>query len=282
MTYKELLFNAEVILEQNNLEISVAKFMLMGLTNLHSYQLIPMLDETVEAKLELQFSNAIQAYVNGRPLQYILGFEEFFARRFIVDESVLIPRFETEELVEQILYRLDDFFAQQSKLKLVDVGTGSGAIAITLKLEEPTLTVFATDYSCEALATAKENARCLEANVEFIQGDMLKPLINKKIKFDCLISNPPYIPQDEEVQDIVLNNEPHVALFGGVDGTYFYERIFEKANLILNQKAFMAFEIGENHADKLVELAKYYLPEFEIEILKDLQGKQRMMFMTRE
>lgn len=281
MTYKELLENAETQLTEKKLEVSVAKFLLMGLTNMHSYQLISMLDEKMDSALASSFEQGIQAYLKGKPLQYILGYEEFFSRKFIVDESVLIPRFETEELVEQTLYRLEEFFEDTASISLVDVGTGSGAIAITLQLEDTRLEVMATDYSNDALVTAKENAKRLGAKVGFLQGDMLEPLISEQMQFDCLVSNPPYIPESEIVQDIVLNNEPHLALFGGADGTYFYERIFEKAKQVLNEKALLAFEIGDQHSSKLVKLAEYYLPEFEIEIVKDLQGKERMMFLTR-
>lgn len=110
---------------------------------------------------------------------------------------------------------------------MCDVGTGSGAIAISLALEEPKLKVYATDISDLALTVAKENANNLKADVEFLVGDMLQPLIEKNLKVDIFVSNPPYIPQEQEIEAVVKDNEPHVALFGGNDGLYFYRKILK-------------------------------------------------------
>ena len=188
------------------------------------HQLYLMMDEEVDEELLKQFQDGMQRYMNGEPIQYINGKENFFSRDFIVNENVLIPRYETEELVENILYKIDDYFDDYSSIDLCDVGTGSGAIAITLALEEPKLNVVATDISEEALEVAKANASELDAQVTFYQGDMLEPLIDRQQKFDIFVSNPPYIPQDQEIESVVKDNEPHVALFGGNDGLYFIER----------------------------------------------------------
>ena len=112
---------------------------------------------------------------------------------------------------------------------MADVGTGSGAIAIALQKEEPRFHVLATDISKEAVDVAYDNAMRLEANVQFVIGDMLEPLIERNMKFDILVSNPPYIPQDEVLEESVKDYEPHLALFGGEDGLKFYREIFAKA-----------------------------------------------------
>src|SRR5699024_7978292 len=153
------------------------------------------------------------------------------------------PRYETEELVENILYHIDDYFDGDQPLDLVDVGTGSGAIAISLEREESRLRVYATDISEEALEVARENAQRLGAEVTFMQGDMLAPLIEKGLKFDIFVSNPPYIPVNQEIEHVVKDNEPHVALFGGQDGLYFYRQIFQSASKVLKDRAILAFEM---------------------------------------
>ena len=170
------------------------------------------------------FLAGMEEYYQGKPIQYIKGCESFFGRDFKVNEDVLIPRYETEELVENILYRIDDYFNDYKEIHLCDVGTGSGAIAITLALEEPRLKVIATDISKEALVVAQDNAKTLGANVEFRNGDMLQPLLDTHEKVDIFVSNPPYIPNDQDIEAMVKDNEPHVALFGGNDGLYFYRK----------------------------------------------------------
>ena len=161
----------------------------------------------------------------------------------------------------------------------VDIGTGSGAIAISLKKEEPNLHMMATDISEKAVLVAKDNAQENEAIVSFLVGDMLQPLIERDIKVDILISNPPYIPKEEVMEDSVVNYEPHVALFGGEDGLKFYRVIFENAPQVLKEKAMMAFEMGYNQKEALSALAKSYFPEAKIEVMKDMNGKNRMLFV---
>ena len=210
--------------------------------------------------------------IENKPVQYIIGYETFYGYDFIVNEGCLIPRFETEELVENILYKFDELFDKE--VDVVDIGTGSGCIAITLALEEKRMKVVATDISTEALALAKENALKLNANVEFIQGDMLNPVMNRK--FDILVSNPPYIPDSELVDPLVKDNEPNIALFGGIDGMKFYKIILSQARSILKDKYLIAFEHAYDKGDAMKILAKTYFPEATVEVLKDMQGLDRM------
>lgn len=151
---------------------------------------------------------------------------------------------------------------------MCDVGTGSGAIAISLALEEPKLKVYATDISDLALTVAKENANNLKADVEFLVGDMLQPLIEKNLKVDIFVSNPPYIPQEQEIEAVVKDNEPHVALFGGNDGLYFYRKIFEGVNELLNERALLAFEMGFDQRELMEEALKNIFQMIRMKLLK--------------
>lgn len=280
-TVKELIKQAESRLDDSNKDVNVAKVLFYHLANKEPHELYLMYDEEVDKDLEKQFLMGMEEYYNGRPIQYIKGVETFFGRDFKVNENVLIPRYETEELVENILYRIDDYFSGYKNITLCDVGTGSGAIAISLALEEPKLKVYATDISDLALTVAKENANNLKADVEFLAGDMLQPLIEKNLKVDVFVSNPPYIPQEQEIEAVVKDNEPHVALFGGNDGLYFYRKIFEGVNELLNERALLAFEMGFDQRELMEEVLQKYFPNDPYEIIKDINGKDRMLFIYR-
>lgn len=279
MTVRELIRQSEAMLDEKDKDCNVAKVLFYHLANKEPHQLYLMMDEEVDEELYQAFQEGMKRYMDGEPIQYIKGKETFFSRDFIVNENVLIPRYETEELVENILYKIDDYFEDYEKIELCDVGTGSGAIAISLALEEPKLHVVATDISQEALEVAKENAKELEADVEFYQGDMLQPLIDQNIKVDIFVSNPPYIPAQQEIESVVKDNEPHVALFGGNDGLYFYRKIFERATQVINDRALLAFEMGFDQRKLMEEALDYYFPNIPYEIIKDINGKDRMLFI---
>ncbi len=218
-------------------------------------------------------------YCKGSPLGHVLGFEWFYGYRFHVGPDVLIPRPETEELVANVLAAYDEYFSSAENVTAADIGTGSGAIAISIKKEEKNIHMMATDISERAVAVAKQNAEENDAVVGFMVGDMLQPLIDRNLKVDILISNPPYIPQEEEMEHSVVDYEPHVALFGGEDGLKFYRIIFENASKVLKERAVMAFEMGYNQKEALSAEARKYFPDAKIEVLKDMSGKNRMLFI---
>ena len=278
-TVKELINPAESRLDDDNKDVNVAKVLFYHLAKKEPHELYLMYDQEVDDELKKEFLAGMEEYYNGRPIQYIKGVETFFGRDFKVNEDVLIPRYETEELVENILYRIDDYFADYQTITLCDVGTGSGAIATSLALEEPRLKVYATDISVNAVNVAKENAKNLNADVEFMVGDMLEPLIDRNIKVDIFVSNPPYIPQEQEIEAIVKDNEPHVALFGGADGLYFYRKIFKGVRSLLNDRALLAFEMGFDQRELMEEALQKYFPDDCYEIIKDINGKDRMLFI---
>ncbi len=280
-TVKELIKLAESRLDDAGKDVNVAKVLFYHLADKQPHELYLMYDEEVSSELEAKFLAGMEEYYQGKPIQYIKGVENFFGRDFKVNEDVLIPRYETEELVENILYRIDDYFAEYQSITLCDVGTGSGAIATSLALEEPRLKVFATDISLKAVTVAKDNAKNLGANIEFMVGDMLEPLLENEIKVDIFVSNPPYIPQEQEIEAMVKDNEPHVALFGGNDGLYFYRKIFQGVEPLLQERALLAFEMGFDQRELMEAALQEYFPNDPHEIIKDINGKDRMLFIYR-
>ena len=217
--------------------------------------------------------DAIKRLNNGEPVQYIVGNVDFYKYNFIVNKNVLIPRFETEELVLNTISFIKEYF--NKKIKVLDIGTGSGAIAISIKKEVDS-EVSATDISKEALEVAKENAERNNVSINFINTNIYDGI---KDKFDIIISNPPYIRYDEEIDEIVKNNEPHIALYADNNGLYFYEEILKDIKTILNDKYLIAFEIGKDQGNAINELKEKYLPESNIILKKDLEGRDRMIFI---
>lgn len=219
-----------------------------------------------------KLDEGIKRLEQGEPVQYIVGNVNFYGNIFNVNKNVLIPRFETEELIEKTLKKI-----KNKDIKIVDLGTGSGCIAITLKKELPNSIVDAVDISSGALEVAKENAKLNNVEINFYQGNMLEPLSNK---YDLIISNPPYIDRNEPIMDIVKNNEPELALYADNEGLYYYEYILKNAINYLNDNYIIAFEIGYKQGPKLIELSNKYLPNSKIIIEKDLSGKDRFAFIT--
>lgn len=278
-SYREVLHKAKQEMEAADRGEQAALFYMLELTNKEAHNLYMEFEEEMPADIQQAYESGIIRLVAGEPLGHVLGFEWFYGYRFKVNEDVLIPRPETEELVANVLAAYDEYFRDVENVMAVDIGTGSGAIAISLKKEEPNLHMMATDISEKAVLVAKDNAQENEAIVSFLVGDMLQPLIERDIKVDILISNPPYIPKEEVMEDSVVNYEPHVALFGGEDGLKFYRVIFENAPQVLKEKAMMAFEMGYNQGESLSELARSYFPDAKIEVIKDMNGKNRMLFV---
>ncbi len=277
-SYRELLNEATKQCLEADLGEQAPLFYLLELSEMESHNLYMEMDNQADDELANNYRSGIKRLLKGEPLGHILGFEWFYGYRFNVDENVLIPRPETEELVGYVLAAYDEMFAGED-VSVADIGTGSGAIAISLKKEEAAMHMIATDISAQALEVARKNASDLDANVSFLCGDMVKPLVERNVKLDILISNPPYIKSDAQMEKSVVDYEPHVALFGGEDGLKFYRSIFEDAPKVLKEKAFMAFEMGYDQGEALSNLAKEYFPNAEIEVIQDLSRKDRMLFV---
>lgn len=280
-TVKNLLQEAKQQLKQLHKDENVARVLLSHLLQKEYHEIYLMMEDEVSDKIVKKFKNGMEEYFQGKPIQYIKGVETFFGRDFEINENVLIPRYETEELVENVLTLIQCYFKDQSHLNVCDVGTGSGAIAITLKSELPSLNVIATDISDKALDVAKNNSLKHHTEITFYQGDMIEPLIHHKVKADVFISNPPYIKESELLDEAVKNYEPHLALFGGKDGLYFYHKIFQSVSSILNDRAILAFEIGYDQKESLSKAVEYYFKDAEYEIVKDINGKDRMLFIYK-
>lgn len=208
-----------------------------------------------------------------KPAQYILGYEDFHGLRFQVDERVLIPRPETEELVDLILEE-----NPSKELKVLDIGTGSGAISVSLKKSRPLWQVTASDLSADALVLAKENAKLNQADISFVQSDVFEDISGN---FDIIVSNPPYISENDkdEVGVNVLTSEPNMALFADEDGLAIYRRIVEGAAEHLIPQGKIYFEIGYKQGQDLKQLLYLHFPDKRVRILKDQFGQDRMVVM---
>ncbi len=280
MTYKDTLERMQKYAIEHGFEDSAVKLLFMHATELDNSQIYLRIDDEITEDVRMKFEDLVRTYVEKNiPVQYIMGYDYFYGHKIIVNENVLIPRFETEELVSNVLMEYDNHFENQ-KVEVVDVGTGSGCIALALALEEQNFTVSATDISEKSLEIAAENARINNISIKFYQGNMLDPLVGNR--YDILVSNPPYIPDTEFVESIVKDNEPHLALFGGNDGLRFYKEILEGAHKILKNKFIIAFEHAYNTGDAIREIAKANFANAEVKTIKDMQGKDRMTFVIGE
>lgn len=271
---------ASSFLKKHNREEFAGELLLRHFSGLSRTSMLMKMRDELEGEVWTEFQAAVKRHAEGEPIQYIIGSEEFYGRGFEVNEHVLIPRPETEELVHVTLQRLEKLFPESGQIDLVDVGTGSGAISVSLKLEKPELKVAAIDLSEEALDVARKNASQLGADVEFFHGDLLQPLILQGKKVDAVISNPPYIPIADQawMSDIVTEHEPHMALFAGEDGLDLYRRFMDELPLVLKEKALVGFEIGAGQGEAVRALLEKTFPHARVEVVFDINGKDRMVF----
>ena len=218
---------------------------------------------------------ALKELERGVPVQYIVGNTNFYGYDFKVNKNTLIPRFETELLVEKTYNYIKKYF-NKDNIKILDIGTGSGCIAITLNKLLNNSDVTGADISSEALEVAKENNVSNNTDVKFIESDLFS---NVNERYDVIISNPPYISYDEEIMDIVRNNEPHLALYAPDQGLYFYDKIIKDSSKYLNDKFIMAFEIGYKQGEDIVKMVNKYYKDINISVEKDYSGRDRFVFI---
>jgi release factor glutamine methyltransferase len=275
----EALAWASSFLKEHGRDENAGELLLRHYMNMSRSSLLASLHDEVEEELWESFVESVKKHGEGLPIQYMMGYEEFYGRRFIVNQEVLIPRPETEELVHGALERIKRLFGEEP-VQLVDIGTGSGAIAITMKLERPLLQVTATDIAEESLKVARKNAEELEAEVTFLQGDLLLPFIESGKKFDIILSNPPYIPvaDEKEMSIVVTEHEPHRALFAGEDGLDLYRRFMDELPRVIKDKALIGFEIGAGQSEAVSGMLKSAFPNALVEVVYDINGKDRMVF----
>ena len=213
---------------------------------------------------------------NGYPIQYLIGYVDFYGYRISVNKDTLIPRYETEYLVEKVINICNIMFS--NKINILDIGTGSGAISIVLK-DKLNSMVTGCDISDKALKMALNNAKMNNLDINYVKSDIFS---NINDKFDVIVSNPPYISRDEVIMDSVKKYEPNIALYADNEGLYFYEEIIKNAKKFLNDKFLIALEIGWWQGNLIYDIAKSYFNDSVIKIEKDLTGRDRYLFIINE
>lgn len=233
-------------------------------------------DKSLSQKEYKNYQKIIKELKKEKPIQYILKKANFYGLDFYVDKNVLIPRPETEYLVEKTNMLIKKEI-DKKEMNILDIGTGSGIIAITLKKLNPKSTVIATDISIKALKIAKKNSKIHNTSIKFIHTDFYNGI---KEKFDIIISNPPYIDiNDKNIETKVKKNEPHLALFAQDNGLYCYKELLKNINSIINEKHIIAFEIGKDQGNAIKKIANHYLPKDKIIIEKDYNNNDRYIFI---
>ncbi|EKP0324493.1 peptide chain release factor N(5)-glutamine methyltransferase [Listeria innocua] len=269
----QLLKNAEAILLEKGLDQNAAEILLETRMGLTRSELWMEMSRELEPNHEKQFQEDFARYLAGEPVQYILKTAPFYGYDFLVTEDVLIPRPETEELVATA----EAFLKKHPLRSLLDVCTGSGIIAIALKKTFPDMTVTASDISAAALAIAKKNSLLLNADVRFVETDLLESFKQNNERFDMIVANPPYISEAEkaEMSDYVLKNEPLIALFAENDGLAIYERFVDNLKYVLNPSFWVGVEIGYTQGERVKHLFEKSYPHATVLIHKDINSKDR-------
>ena len=273
--YFEVLERASSFLDKQGKEAYSILFVFLERKGWSKTDWLLHLKEEISSEDEQQINDDLRRLVQNYPPHYLLGYSDFYGHRFQVNEHTLIPRPETEELVDRCLKE-----NSTESLTVVDVGTGTGAIAISLKLDRPNWQVTAIDISEEALQVAEKNANHLKADVRFIYGDVLKPMKGQKI--DILISNPPYISNTEWdlMDESVRTFEPKTALFAENEGLAIYQRLAEEAKELLNPNGKIYLEIGFQQGEAVKKLFQQTFPQKQVQVAKDLAGNDRMVIVS--
>lgn len=274
----ELLKLGENVLKKENIQDShiKASILLQYVLNQTKQHLIINSEEIVEPSKINEYNNYLQLIIQGTPIQYITNHQQFMALDFYVDENVLIPQPDTEILVEEGLKII-----KEQNRKVLDLCTGSGAIAVSIAHYCQNSTVTATDISKEALEVARKNANLNNVNIEFIESDLFDELTERS--FDIILSNPPYIETDiinTLVKDV--QSEPHLALDGGKDGLKFYRRILAEAHKYLKTDGYLMLEIGYNQGNAVINLKHNNLKLITKQPIKDLDGNDRVVIFQKE
>ena len=280
MNIEEILKKEINNLKENNIEDSTlkAKILLANILNVKKEYLLIHSEEEVKQEDKIKYENCIKELIKGKPLQYITNKQEFMGLNFYVDENVLIPQPDTEILVEKAI----EIAETTQKNKILDMCTGSGCIAISLAKKINNAQITAVDISNSALNVANKNAinNNVENKIKFINSDMFN---NIEEKFDIIVSNPPYI-ETETINklEIEVQNEPHVALDGGIDGLKFYKIIANNAFEYLNENGYLLLEIGYNQQESVTQLLQDTGKYKNIETIKDLGGNYRVVIARKE
>ena len=270
--------NREAYFEAINLGVpkQVVDFALCEINDYDYLGLTKTFDD--EIKNYSFFKEAMGRYINGEMIEYIFNRAYFLQLPLYVDKNVLIPRQETEELVLKAC-RLINLNFKYGNATIADVCTGSGALGLYLAANYPFSKVYLSDYSKEAIRVAKKNADNLSLKVETLEGDMLKPFIEKGIKLDVIICNPPYIEDESTIDEKTWKQEPHLALLAK-PCTKYYEQLLKDIDKAMNKVYLIGFEIGEDMKDALEPLVKKYCPNAKYSFEEDMYGKMRYLFIV--
>lgn len=274
-SYWEVLQWASSFLKQHQKEAHIAEYILLERLGWSKTEWLLHLREKMPEAVKIQLQKDLEKVIEDYPPQYLIGSVEFYGERFDVNEATLIPRPETEELVALCLQH----HGNQSPLKVVDIGTGTGAIAISLKKQRPDWQVSAIDLSPAALQVARGNAEKLSTDIIFYEGDLLEPVKNQR--FDLVLSNPPYIAEEEwqEMDRSVRQYEPKLALFAENSGLAVYQRLAFEIPQVLVETGQVFLEIGYQQGTAVQTLFQAVFPEKKVEILQDMQGLDRMIWV---
>lgn len=274
LNYIEVLDRASSFLEEQGIEGYSILFVFLKKKGWSKTDWLLNLHQEMPLEEQKWLQTDLQLLATNYPPQYLLGYSEFYGRSFTVTESTLIPRPETEELVDLCLKDNNE-----QPLSVVDVGTGTGAIAISLKLARPSWQVSAIDISVEALKVAKQNAQRLQADISFLLGDTLAPL-NQKV--DLILSNPPYISEDEkeDMDKNVLLYEPKIALFAKNKGLAIYQKLAEQAKQLLKPNGKIYLEIGFQQGEAVRQIYQNAFPNKVVHVKKDLSKNDRIVIVS--
>lgn len=272
LTYYEVLERASSFLREIDHSSFVAEWLMRERLDWTKTELVMNYRNTMPYDQKEQFAVDFNAFLEGLPMQQIIGHEWFYERKFKVTTDTLIPRPETEEWLDRVLSILP-----KAPLNVVDIGTGTGVLGLTMKLERPENYLTLTDISEDALEVAKENAQTLGAEVSFKQGDLLEPL--KGETFDVVLCNPPYISEDEKtvMDQSVLDHEPQSALFAEEDGLAIYKRLAASIEDYLNPNAQIFLEIGYKQGESVSQIFKEAFPNAKVEVWKDFNQNDRVV-----
>lgn len=264
------------ICRENNKDEGVVHMILSHIYGLEPSSLYLRYYQDIDEINITLFETYFSPYItNSYPIQYLMGYTYFYGLKLEVNSNVLIPRSETEELVDRFI---KDHKEYTIPLVVADIGTGSGAIALSVKSNRNQDRIIASDISSAALEVAKRNAKNLNLEVEFIQGNLLDKLIEKNIKIDVILSNPPYIDEnDNDVAEIVRKYEPSIALFAKQEGLACYIEILNKCKEVLNPFGKIYFEIGYKQKESIINMVNAMYPSANVVCYKDIYDNDRII-----
>ena len=274
----EKLKKSEIEFPEINADTLLAYVISCDRTNLYTNP-----DDLINDSDICKYNELIHKRASHVPLQYITKRVEFMSLDFVVDEGVLIPRPETEILVEAVIKKTDNKLYHDRKITIIDIGTGSGNIAVSLAKNISNVMVYASDISREALSIANENVirHDVTDKIHLLHGNVFESFSSnvKKEQVDFIVSNPPYVSKSESknLEPELIDHEPLLALIGGEDGLFFYKQIIKDAADWIKPGGYLIIEIGETQANSIIKLMQNELHYDEIEIINDLQGKERII-----